>query len=80
MISYRLSFQGGPIINNLFSFIIFYIQYAIILIQLIISLFSDHAVFETDDARRHSKFDERSPLLGSSEIRNFENSAYKKVI
>ena len=74
-----LFFQDGHFDNNLFSFIIFYVQYAIILIQLIISFFSDQAVFETDEIQRLSKFDERSSLLGCGELQSFVESMYARV-
>ena len=74
-----LLFQDGPFDNNLFSFILFYIQYGIILIQLIISLFSDQAVFDTHEIQSLSKFDETSPLLGCGELQSFVESIYARV-
>ncbi len=61
-------FQGAPHISDLVGFVLFYLQFAVILVQFVLVLYADTAALERSETV--SKYGERSeetrPLLGQN--------------
>ncbi len=66
-------FQGSPVIGDVFRFTIFYLEYTLLLVQLILCCFPDKSVWLQEDDESlavYDKIDEKTPLLTSTSLKN----------